>query len=114
MLRCRADEVIEQDLRPSGEAEMKPSIALSVVLLAGFLAASTETAGAVVYCQYAEYPAGCVLRPVVVVPGRGVRTVRPSTEFLPSGILRQDLFDRNNPNNLRSDWPSPPAQPGQF
>jgi len=29
-------------------------------------------------------------------------------------ILRQDLFDRNNPNNLRSDWPGPPAQPGQF
>jgi len=24
--------------------------------------------------------------------------------------LRQDLFDRNNPNNLRSDWPGPPAQ----
>lgn len=29
-------------------------------------------------------------------------------------ICRQDLFDRNNRNNLRSDWPSPPAQPGQF
>ena len=29
-------------------------------------------------------------------------------------ILRQDLFDRNNPNNLRSDWHGPPAQPGQF
>jgi hypothetical protein len=28
-------------------------------------------------------------------------------------IVRQDLFDRLNPNNLRSDWPSPPAQPGQ-
>ncbi|MET3907812.1 hypothetical protein ABID59_002153 [Bradyrhizobium sp. S3.3.6] len=29
-------------------------------------------------------------------------------------ILRQDLFDRQNPTNLRSDWPSPPAQPGQI
>jgi hypothetical protein len=29
-------------------------------------------------------------------------------------VLRQDLFDRYNPNNLRSDWPGPPAQPGQF
>ncbi len=29
-------------------------------------------------------------------------------------VLRQDLFDRNHPNNLRSDWPGPPAQPGQF
>jgi len=30
-----------------------------------------------------------------------------------SGILRQDLFDRANPNNARTDWPAPPAQPGQ-
>lgn len=30
------------------------------------------------------------------------------------GVLRQDLFDRNNPRNLRFDWPAPPAQPGQF
>jgi hypothetical protein len=29
-------------------------------------------------------------------------------------ILRQDLFDRQNPNNIKSDWPAPPAQPGQF
>jgi hypothetical protein len=26
----------------------------------------------------------------------------------------QDLFDRNNMNNLRGDWPGPPAQPAQF
>ena len=31
-----------------------------------------------------------------------------------SVVCRRDLFDRNNPNNLRSDWPGPPAQPGQF
>jgi hypothetical protein len=29
-------------------------------------------------------------------------------------VCRQDLFDRNNTSNLRSDWPSPPAQAGQF
>jgi hypothetical protein len=29
-------------------------------------------------------------------------------------ILRQDLFDRLNRNNIRTDWPAPPAQPGQF
>lgn len=28
-------------------------------------------------------------------------------------ILRQDLFDRLNPNNIRTDWPAPSAQPGQ-
>lgn len=29
-------------------------------------------------------------------------------------LWRQDLFDRKNPNNLRTDLPAPPAQPGQF
>lgn len=26
----------------------------------------------------------------------------------------RDLFDRNDMNNLRGDWPGPPAQPAQF
>jgi hypothetical protein len=38
---------------------------------------------------------------------------QPEITF-PFGIARQDLFDRNNPNNRRSDYPPPPAQPGQF
>jgi hypothetical protein len=29
-------------------------------------------------------------------------------------ISKQDLFDRLNSNNTRTDWPAPPAQPGQF
>lgn len=29
-------------------------------------------------------------------------------------VLRQDLFDRMNRNSIRTDWPAPPAQPGQF
>ena len=50
-----------------------------------------------------------------VAPAHDVRKVPPVIDTPKSGfILRQDLFDRNNPNNLRSDWPSPPAQPGQF
>jgi hypothetical protein len=36
---------------------------------------------------------------------------RGRTSFV---VLRQDLFDRNSPNNLRSDYPSPPAQPGSY
>src|SRR5258706_196908 len=82
----------------------------------GFVAASTEKASAVVYCQYIEYPAGCVVRPgVVVAPIHDVRKIPPSINAPTSGfILRQDLFDRNNPNNLRSDWPGPSAQTGQF
>jgi hypothetical protein len=49
------------------EAEMKLSIASSALLIAGFVAASTENASAVVYCQYIEYPPGCVVRSGVVI-----------------------------------------------
>jgi hypothetical protein len=93
---------------------MKLSIALSALLICGFVAASTKKASAVVYCQYREYPAGCVVRPVVVeLPTHDVRKTLPSIDAHASGfILRQDLFDRNDPNNLRSDWPSPPGLPG--
>jgi hypothetical protein len=35
-------------------------------------------------------------------------------DLVAPGVLRQDLFDRRNPNNLRHDYPSAPAQPGQF
>jgi hypothetical protein len=94
---------------------MKLSTVLSALLINGFIAASTEKAGAVVYCQYIEHPAGCVARPgVIIAPPSDVRNFRPSIDALARGsILRQDLFDRNNPNNLRSDWPGPRAQPAQ-
>jgi hypothetical protein len=64
---------------------MKLSIALSALLITGFVAASTEKASAVVYCEYISYPAGCVVKPgvvlrprpagVVVAPGADVRPV---------------------------------------
>jgi hypothetical protein len=72
---------------------MKLSIALSVLLVAGFVAASTERAAAAVYCQYVDYPAGCtvartgvVLRPrpvarAAVTPGVGA----PGTPMRRSG-----------------------------
>jgi hypothetical protein len=42
------------------------------------------------------------------------RVVRWSTDWTRPGlIVRQDLFDRRNPNNLRTDWPAPPSQPNQ-
>jgi hypothetical protein len=50
-----------------------------------------------------------------VAPTHNVRKIPPTIDIPKSGfILRQDLFDRNNPNNLRSDWPGPPAQPGSL
>jgi hypothetical protein len=46
-------------------------------------------------------------------PARGARTIPPSIGDNSFGfVLRQDLFDRNDPNNRRSDYPGPPAQPG--
>jgi hypothetical protein len=94
---------------------MKLSIALSASLIIVLLAGSTRPGSAVIYCQYAGYPAYCVVRSAVVVaPSHEPRKIPPSIDTRPSGLIRQDLFDRSNPNNLRSDWPSPSAQPGQF
>jgi hypothetical protein len=49
---------------------MKLSITLSALLAAGFMSVSVERAGAVVYCQYVSYPAGCVARAGVVLRPR--------------------------------------------
>ena len=50
-----------------------------------------------------------------VTPTYNIRKIPPTTDTPKGGlILRQDLFDRNDPNNLRSNWPGPPAQPGQL
>ena len=54
------------------EARVKPLIALSALLITGFVTASTEPAAAVVYCQYTDYPASCVARPGVVLRARPV------------------------------------------
>jgi hypothetical protein len=54
---------------------MKVSIAVSALLITAFVAASTEKASAVVYCQYVEYPAGCVAKPGVVLRPRPVEGV---------------------------------------
>jgi hypothetical protein len=51
---------------------MKLSVAFSALLIGGFLTASSGQANAVVYCQYVAYPAGCVVRPGVVLRPRPV------------------------------------------
>ncbi len=51
---------------------MKLSIALSAFLIAGSMAMTAQPAGAVVYCQYVEYPAGCTVRAGVVLRPRPV------------------------------------------
>ena len=50
-----------------------------------------------------------------IMTAADVRQAGPLVDSCRGGfVCRQDLFDRNNRNNLRSDWPGPPAQPGQF
>jgi hypothetical protein len=50
-----------------------------------------------------------------VMTAADVRQAGPLVDSCRGGfVCKQDLFDRNNRNNLRSDWPSPPAQPAQF
>jgi hypothetical protein len=46
-------------------------------------------------------------------PSRDVRRPAPLWDAW-GGVLRQDLYSRNNPNNVRSDWPSPPRQAGSI
>jgi hypothetical protein len=51
---------------------MKLSFALFVLLTTGFVTLGSEKANAVVYCQYVEYPVGCVARAGVVLRARPV------------------------------------------
>ena len=64
----------------------------------------------------------CAFAPAIAAAqdGRGRPEPAPRARKAPApgdvifpGVLRQDLFDRNNPRNLRSDYPAPTAQPGQ-
>ncbi len=70
---------------------MKFSIALSVLLMTGFMAATTERASAVVYCQYVAYPTGCIVRPGVVLRPRPVAraVVRPGTPMNRGGPVNR-------------------------
>jgi hypothetical protein len=54
--------------------------------------------------------------PVRPAPVPNVRKIPPPVDRDRTGfvVLRQDLFDRNSPNNLRSDYPGPSDQPGPY
>lgn len=80
---------------------MKLSIALSALLVTGFLAASTEKASAVVYCQYIEYPAGCIVRPGVVLRPRPVAraVATPGVGAAGVGVRPGTPMNRGGPVN---------------
>jgi hypothetical protein len=83
------------------EIKMKLSIALSALLITGFVAASTEQAGAVIYCQYVAYPAGCIVRPGAVLRPRPVAraVVRPGVGAPGVGVRRGTPMNRGGPVN---------------
>lgn len=59
--------------------KMRIAVASIALLTIGFMTAGTDSASAVVYCQYINYPANCVVRPGVVLSPRPVaRAVRGS------------------------------------
>jgi hypothetical protein len=51
---------------------MKVPVVVSALLISGFVAASPGGSSAMVYCQYVNYPVGCVVRPGVVLRPRPV------------------------------------------
>jgi hypothetical protein len=80
---------------------MKLSIAMSAILVAGFVAASTEKASAVVYCQYVAYPVGCIVRPGVVLRPRPVAraVVTPGVGAVGVGVRPGTPMNRGGPVN---------------
>ena len=58
-----------------GDQDMKIAISLYALLMIGIVTLTTDAANAVVYCQYIDYPASCVVRPGVVLRPRVVAPV---------------------------------------
>jgi len=54
---------------------MKVAISLYTLLTIVIVMVTTDAANAVVYCQYIDYPASCVVRPGVVLRPRVVAPV---------------------------------------
>ena len=79
---------------------MKRSVALPVLLITGFMTASTEQASAVVYCQYVAYPVGCIARPGVALRPRPVAraVVTPGVGAVGVGVAGTPM-NRGGPVN---------------
>jgi hypothetical protein len=79
---------------------MKLPIALSA-LTAAFVAANAGEASAVVYCQYISYPAGCVVRPGIVLRPRPIAraVVTPGIGAPGVGVRAGTPMNRGGPVN---------------
>lgn len=80
---------------------MRNALALSTLLMTAFMAASSEPANAVVYCQYVSYPVGCVVRPGVVLRPRPVAraVVTPGVGAPGVGVRPGTPMNRGGPVN---------------
>jgi hypothetical protein len=80
---------------------MRIPVALSTLLITVFMAASSEPAKAVVYCQYVAYPVGCVVRPGIVLRPRPVAraAVTPGLGAPGVGVRRGTPMNRGGPVN---------------
>jgi hypothetical protein len=81
------------------ESKMKlpTALAAAALLTTGFVAAGTEPAGAVVYCSYVGYPAGCIVRPGVVLRTRPVAGVGVGARGV--GVRAGTPMNRGGPVN---------------
>lgn len=69
-----------------------PMLLAAPLLIASSVFATTKNASAVVvYCQYVNYPAGCIVRPGVVLRPRPVvrEVVRPGTPMNRGGPVNR-------------------------
>lgn len=73
---------------------MMRSIMLAALVVAGFSTAGTKEASAVVYCTYVGYPAGCVVRPGVVLRPRPVARAARGTVTQGTAINRGGPVNR--------------------
>jgi hypothetical protein len=75
---------------------MKIWIPLSALLIAGFMAVTTQPASAVIYCTYVGYPAGCIVRAGVVLRPRPVAraVVTPGVGAVGTPMNRGGPVDR--------------------
>jgi hypothetical protein len=76
--------------------KLSTTLSASVLLVAGFMITSTKHADAVVYCQYVEYPAGCIVRAGVVLRPRPVAraVVTPGVGVVGTPMNRGGPVDR--------------------
>ncbi|WP_244491285.1 hypothetical protein [Bosea sp. Root381] len=82
------------------EVKMKLPIALSVLVVA-FVTTASEDVDAAVYCQYVNYPAGCIVRPGVVLRPRPVAraAVTPGVGAPGVGVRAGTPMNRGGPVN---------------